>query len=91
MKARGMRWMIVQSGKLAGPHLLHLRFSLPSIGDPPVTYVDGELGYNNPIRSLWDNVTHIWPEREVACIISIGTGVPTTIDVGRNSSPRWKH
>ena len=39
-------------------------------------------GYNNPIRSLWE-VGHIWPQRKAACIISIGTGVPTSINVER--------
>ena len=57
------------------------------IGNPPVAYVDGALGYNNPIRALMDEVRHLWPNRGVGCIISIGTGVPAPRDVGRSIKP----
>ena len=39
-----------------------------SIGDPPDAYVDGGLGYNNPIRSLWDEVTHIGPRERLLAL-----------------------
>lgn len=54
------------------------------IGKPPIAYIDGGLGNNNPIRSLMDEVAHTWPERQIGCIVSIGTGVPESNDVGRN-------
>ena len=57
------------------------------IGNPPVAYVDGALGYNNPIRALMDELRHLWPNHGVGCIISIGTGVPTPRDVGRSIKP----
>ena len=57
------------------------------IGNPPVAYVDGALGYNNPIRALMDEVRHLWPNHGVGCIISIGTGVPAPRDVGRSIKP----
>ena len=57
------------------------------IGTPPVAYVDGALGYNNPIRALMDEVRHLWPNHGVGCIISIGTGVPAPRDVGRSIKP----
>ena len=57
------------------------------IGNPPVAYVDGALGYNNPIRALMDEVRHLWSNRGIGCIISIGTGVPAPRDVGRSIKP----
>ncbi|KAH0544765.1 hypothetical protein FGG08_001132 [Glutinoglossum americanum] len=53
------------------------------IGDPPVPYVDGGLGYNNPIRPLMEEARQIWPNREISCIVSIGTGVPRFQAVGQ--------
>lgn len=54
------------------------------IGWPPTTYIDGGLGYNNPIRALMEEASHLWPqERNIGCIVSIGTGVIVSRDVGR--------
>ena len=53
------------------------------IGKPPTAYIDGGLGNNNPIRSLMDEVAHIWPDRQIDCVVSIGTGVPASYNVGR--------
>ena len=57
------------------------------IGDPPVAYVDGGLGHNNPIRALMDEKSHIWPDRQIGCIVSVGTGIPASRDVGRTIKP----
>ena len=57
------------------------------IGNPPVAYIDGGLGYNNPIRVLIDETSHIWPSRQIGCIVSIGTGAPVSRDVGRTLKP----
>lgn len=53
-----------------------------AIGNPPTLYVDGGLGYNNPIRELLDEVKDLWPTRPTACIVSLGTGLPSLKDVG---------
>ena len=53
------------------------------IGNPPTAYVDGGLGYNNPIRPLMEEASRIWPQRDIGCIVSIGTGVRDSRDVGR--------
>lgn len=54
-----------------------------AIGNPPVTYVDGGMGYNNPIRALVEESSHMWPSnRKIGCIVSIGTGVLISRDVG---------
>lgn len=57
------------------------------IGNPPIAYIDGGLGYNNPIRPLMDEAGTIWPGRKIGCIVSIGTGVPECKDVGRTIRP----
>lgn len=58
-----------------------------TIGNPPITYVDGGMGYNNPVQALREEASHIWPDREIGCIQSIGTGMATTKDVGRSLKP----
>lgn len=44
-----------------------------------VGFIDGGLGYNNPIGVLWTQVSTIWgssSERLVDCLVSLGTGKP---------------
>jgi hypothetical protein len=60
------------------------------IGKPPTAYVDGGLGYNNPIRMLLDETRHIWPRREIGCIVSIGTGILASKDIGRRIKPLFE-
>lgn len=57
------------------------------IGHPPTAYVDGGLGYNNPIRPLMEEARCVWPNRQFECILSIGTGVPEYRDVGKKILP----
>ena len=38
-------------------------------------YVDGGIGYNNPAEEALREAHHIWPTREVGCLVSIGTGL----------------
>ena len=57
------------------------------IGNPPVSYVDGGMGYNNPIRALIEETSHMWPSDRIGCIVSIGTGVLISRDVGRTIKP----
>ena len=42
------------------------------------------MQYNNPIRALDDEVRHIWPQQNVGCMVSIGTGVELRMDFGNN-------
>ena len=50
-------------------------------------YVDGALGSNNPVRSVWNEAQNIWCpedgqlEPKVRCLISIGTGNPGSASV----------
>ena len=61
------------------------------VGNPPVAYIDGGMGYNNPIRALIEEARHIWPsDRKTGCIVSIGTGVMISRDVGRTVKPLFE-
>ncbi|KAG9734060.1 hypothetical protein KCU73_g10877, partial [Aureobasidium melanogenum] len=47
-------------------------------------FVDGGLGFNNPSKALLKETQRLFekdPDRTVTCIISIGTGVPKSIDL----------
>lgn len=48
------------------------------------TFRDGALRSNNPIFELIDEVQTAFPDPEVSCIVSIGTGIPDPIAL-RNS------
>ena len=44
-------------------------------------FVDGGLGRNNPIMAVLEEAELVFPGRQVACIISIGTGQAQTISI----------
>ena len=47
-------------------------------------YVDGGLGYNNPIRKVIEEAGELWKGRAIGCAVSIGMGVPSLKNVGQN-------
>ena len=83
--------LTVLSGRLVGLRQQLLRSSPPmNIGPNNVAYIDGGLGLNNPINILMDEARQLWPSRDIACIVSIGTGVPILRDVGQAFGPLIK-
>lgn len=44
-------------------------------------YVDGGIGYNNPSEEAIREARRIWPERQIGCLVSIGTGLMEPISV----------
>ncbi|KAJ7924282.1 FabD/lysophospholipase-like protein [Mycena leptocephala] len=48
-------------------------------------FVDGGMGQNNPIAALLLEAQVIFPDRQIACIISLGTGQPHTIKNPKSS------
>lgn len=52
-----------------------------SIGDEgeQEKFVDGGLGYNNPIEQVLEEARYNFPRRKVACVVSIGTGIARAI------------
>ena len=41
---------------------------------PPITYVDGGLGYNNPSQLALLEAQRLWKSKKDVCLVSIGTG-----------------
>ena len=41
-------------------------------------------GHNNPVKLAIDESKDIWPNREIGCILSIGTGKPDITSVSGN-------
>jgi hypothetical protein len=57
-------------------------FSEISIGreGQEMTFIDGAIGANNPVKELVDEVTELYgAERKIGCVVSIGTGVADVI------------
>ena len=52
-------------------------------GEP---YIDGGLGCNNPIQQVLQEAELLFPDRHVACIVSVGTGQADTISIPK---PGW--
>ncbi|KAL9137486.1 MAG: hypothetical protein Q9175_001311 [Cornicularia normoerica] len=76
-------WQAARATSAAPLYFPPIRF-----GNPPANYVDGGFNYNNPIRSLYDEARYVWGKshREIKCIVSIGTGIPSlkaTGDTGK--------
>jgi hypothetical protein len=54
--------------------------------------VDGALGANNPIYTLWNQAQGIWGDQlqsKLKCLVSIGTGVPSLKPVHDDSLGIW--
>jgi predicted acylesterase/phospholipase RssA len=49
-------------------------FDSIKIGKYGQLYIDGGLGYNNPVQLVYNEAKDIWPSREIQ-ILSVGTGV----------------
>lgn len=43
------------------------------------TFVDGGLGYNNPVEQVLEEASRVFPGRKVGCVVNIGTGVASAI------------
>ena len=62
------------------------------IGNSLAVYIDRGIGYSNSIRALIEETSHIWPsDRKIGCIVSIGTGVLISRDVGRTIKPLFEN
>lgn len=50
-----------------------------------VKYGDGGTGWNNPTDEVIDEAHRIWPNRQIGCLVSLGTGLEDAIQL-RDSS-----
>jgi len=46
---------------------------------PPIKYVDGGLGYNNPANLALVEAQRIWNSKREVCLVSIGTGQQSAV------------
>lgn len=63
-----------------------------AIGPVPEEFVNGPLGANNPVRTLWNQAQDVWGDQlhgRLQCIVSIGTGVPALVPVRDDLSGIW--
>ncbi|KAJ6499503.1 hypothetical protein DFH09DRAFT_1289964 [Mycena vulgaris] len=62
-------------------------FKQIEIGPPGMkeAFADGGMGQNNPLAALLSEAKVIFPDRQIACIISLGTGQPHTINISKPS------
>lgn len=62
-------------------------FKQIKIGPPGIeqAFVDGGMGQNNPIAALLLEAEVMFPDHQIACIISLGTGQPHTISIPKSS------
>lgn len=49
-----------------------------------VTYGDGGTGWNNPTVEAITEAHKIWPDRQIGCLLSIGTGLEKAIQLGHD-------
>ncbi|KAK4692774.1 hypothetical protein P7C71_g4499, partial [Lecanoromycetidae sp. Uapishka_2] len=60
-----------------------------SLGPPgsqiKADFIDGGMGYNNPIGVLWTQIATVWPSSNVDCLVSLGTGKPVVPDYGTSA------
>jgi hypothetical protein len=58
-------------------------FKQIKIGRPGMeeAFLDGGMGHNNPAAALLLEAKILFPDKQIACIISLGTGQPHTINV----------
>ncbi|KAL2867769.1 uncharacterized protein BJX67DRAFT_77366 [Aspergillus lucknowensis] len=76
--AQGTIWEVARATSAAPTFFPPVKF-----GNPPAEYVDGALVHNNPIRLVMGEINKVWGcERELCCVVSIGTGTPVTPKLG---------
>ncbi|KAJ7347979.1 FabD/lysophospholipase-like protein [Mycena albidolilacea] len=62
-------------------------FKQIKIGRPGMeeAFLDGGMGHNNPAAALLLEAKILFPDKQIACIISLGTGQPHTINIPKPS------
>jgi hypothetical protein len=63
-------------------------FDFIAIGPSKQRFFDQSNGANNPVRQLWNEARDVWSstsfESNIGCIVSIGTGVPSLKNLGKD-------
>ncbi|KAG6855258.1 hypothetical protein H0H87_005961, partial [Tephrocybe sp. NHM501043] len=61
----------------------------PALIGPPFRqeqFIDGGVGRSNPVMQVLEEAKLVFPERTIACVVSIGTGKLGTIGMGNKNS-----
>ncbi|KAJ7824351.1 hypothetical protein B0H13DRAFT_2290987 [Mycena leptocephala] len=75
-------WQAGRATSAAPTFFKQIRIGPPGIEE---AFVDGGMGQNNPIAALLLEAQVMFPDRQIACIISLGTGQPHTIKIPQPS------
>ncbi|KAJ7841447.1 FabD lysophospholipase-like protein [Mycena leptocephala] len=71
-------WQAGRATSAAPTFFKQIRIGPPGIEE---AFVDGGMGQNNPIAALLLEAQVVFPDHQIACIISLGTGQPHTIKI----------
>ncbi|KAJ7830374.1 FabD lysophospholipase-like protein [Mycena leptocephala] len=71
-------WQAGRATSAAPTFFKQIRIGPPGIEE---AFVDGGMGQNNPIATLLLEAQVVFPDHQIACIISLGTGQPHTIKI----------
>ncbi|KAJ7857864.1 FabD/lysophospholipase-like protein, partial [Mycena leptocephala] len=75
-------WQAGRATSAAPTFFKQIRIGPPGIEE---AFVDGGMGQNNPIAALLLEAQVMFPDHQIACIISLGTGQPHTIKIPKPS------
>ncbi|KAJ7887710.1 FabD lysophospholipase-like protein, partial [Mycena leptocephala] len=75
-------WQAGRATSAAPRFFKQIRSGPPGIEE---AFVDGGMGQNNPIAALLLEAQVVFPDHQIACIISLGTGQPHTIKIPKPS------
>ncbi|KAJ7832578.1 hypothetical protein B0H13DRAFT_2429621 [Mycena leptocephala] len=75
-------WQAGRATSAAPTFFKQIRIGSPGIEE---AFIDGGMGQNNPIAALLLEAQVMFPDRQIACIISLGTGQPHTIKIPKPS------
>ncbi|KAJ7828316.1 acyl transferase/acyl hydrolase/lysophospholipase, partial [Mycena leptocephala] len=71
-------WQAGRATSAAPTFFKQIRIGPPGIEE---AFVDGGMGQNNPIAAMLLEAQVVFPDHQIACIISLGTGQPHTIKI----------
>ncbi|KAJ7878236.1 FabD/lysophospholipase-like protein, partial [Mycena leptocephala] len=75
-------WQAGRATSAAPTFFKQIRIGPPGIEE---AFMDGGMGQNNPIAALLLEAQVMFPDCQIACIISLGTGQPHTIKIPKPS------
>lgn len=71
-------WQAARATTAAPTFFKAMEITNPS---PAISFVDGGVGYNNPSKLAQQEAKHLWPEIKSSCLVSIGTGRQSSVDM----------